>query len=322
MKEHLSPFDKDRPTDKQDKKPGIAAIYARVSSGKQVNGYSLEEQIRLGRERCKLMGWTVRYIFCENGKSAQTMDRPKFQKMIEKTKLGAFDVLVFWKLDRFCRSLLDVVNMEKKLREYGVLLHSISEPLDTTTSFGRFNFRNIASAAELERDLIKERSRMGMKALALQHKWPNRCPPLGYDKGQDDRLKVNIKEIELVRSIYRRYIKLKSMPQIAYELNKKGIKTKRGMKWSTVAVKNILDNEIYIGNYKVSDVEVFLKGYKIISKKLFNATREIRGRSRQNIKPMPMARKEATVERVFKEYLSFLDDEEKMEQEMMQQVIK
>jgi len=121
----------------------LAAIYARVSSPNQATGYSLDEQVRRCRERCDLMGWKVRYIFKENGSGANT-DRPKFQMMMEKAKEGAFDVLVFWKLDRFCRSLVDVVNIERELIEYGVSLHSVTEQIDTTTPFGKFNFRNVA----------------------------------------------------------------------------------------------------------------------------------------------------------------------------------
>ena len=153
----------------EEEKQITAAIYARVSSQNQIFGYRLEEQIRLSRERCKQMGWKVSYIFKEDGISGGTLDRPKFQVMMEKARQDAFDVLVFWKLDRFCRSLVDLVNVERELREYNVALHSITEAIDTTTPFGKFNFRNIGSAAEPERDLIKERSRMGMKALAVSY---------------------------------------------------------------------------------------------------------------------------------------------------------
>jgi len=294
----------------QHNKTIIAAIYARVSSGRQLNGYSLEEQIRLAKERCNSMGWKIRYIFCEEAQSAGTTDRPKFQIMLQKAEQGAFDVLVFWKLDRFCRSLLDVVNMEKKLREYGVSLHSVTEQIDTTTSFGRFNFRNIASAAEWERDMIKERSRLGMKALAMQHKWPNRLPPLGYRKIKNGHLKINAIEAKLVQYIFQRYKQLKSMPQIAYELNQRGIKTKRGEKWSAASIKNIIDNEIYIGRYTVSDVTTTLKEYQIITTRLFHLTQKIKNRKQHN-QEMPKKRKQTTVDHVFKEYISFLKEEEK-----------
>ena len=133
----------------------------------------------------------------------------------------------------------DVVNVEKELRDYGISLHSVTEQIDTTTPVGRFNFRNIASAAELERELISERAKMGMMAMAMHHKWPNKLPPLGYDKADDGKLKINEREARLVRRIFEMYLEVKSMPQIAFEFNKEGIKTKRGKEWTTTAVKRI-----------------------------------------------------------------------------------
>ena len=59
-----------------EEEPKIAAIYARVSSGKQVRGYSLPEQIKLCRERCEQNGWKIRFIFREDGESAKTIERP------------------------------------------------------------------------------------------------------------------------------------------------------------------------------------------------------------------------------------------------------
>lgn len=291
------------------KKPLIAAIYARVSSPNQVKKYSLEEQIRICRERCDLMGWKVRYIFVENGVSAKDTDRARFKTMMEKARQGKFDVLVFWKLDRLCRSLRDVVNVEKELRDYGVCLHSVTEQIDTTTPVGRFNFRNVASVAELERDLISERAKMGMVAMAMHHKWPNRLPPLGYDKGEDGRLRINKHEAGLVRKIFQAYMDLKSMPQVAFELNKRGVKTKREKEWTATAVKRILDNKIYIGIYEVAGVKDYVKDYQILDEKLFNKVREARGRYKKIKEDMPKERKMGTIDRVFNEYLEFLYEE-------------
>lgn len=256
----------------EEKEKIIAAIYARTSS--KMFGYSLDEQIRLCRERCKIMGWEVRYIFKENGKSGGTLDRPKFKIMMERARQNAFHVVIFWKMDRFCRSLVDLVNVERELIKSGVHLHSVTEQIDTVTPFGRFNFRNIGSAAELERDLIKERVKMGMKGLALKHKWINKKPPIGYDKTEDGYLTINKKQARLVKKIYAMYLKLKSMPQVAFELNKKKIKTLQGNQWSTSSIKRILDNEIYIGWYKVAGVEDYIDRYKIIDKNIFEKVKK------------------------------------------------
>ena len=296
----------------------VAAIYARVSSNSQTFGYSQEEQVRLCNERCKVLNWKVRYIFKENGKSGSTLDRPKFQFMMEKAKENRFNVVVFWKLDRLCRSLVDLVNVERTLRKYGIGLHSVTEQIDTVTAFGKFNFRNIASASELERDLIMERVKMGMKARALKHKWLNKNPPLGYKVKKDGFLKIDDKEVELVLKIFKMYGRLKSMPQVAYELNKDGIKTEKGKKWNATGVKRILDNEIYIGVYKVMDVEDYVKEYKIVGKRLFEKTKQLQELSKKERRKMPMERKLGTIEKVFNENLEYLDEcEEDIEAKIM-----
>ena len=281
-----------------------AAIYARVSSYNQLHGYSIEEQVRLCRERCRLMGWEVKYIFKDEAVSGGSIDRPMFQRMLEKAMSGAFDVIVFWKLDRFCRSLVDLVNIERQLREWGVALHSVTEQIDTTTPVGRFNFRNLASAAELERDLIRERARMGMHALARQKRWPNKSPPLGYDLDDEGRLKVNHEEAKLVRRIFELYIEHKSMAHVAYLLNKSGIKTKKGKKWTGMKVKEVLDNEIYRGKYRVAGIEDFIEDYKIIDDDTFNKAKSIRNKNRRS--KMQKERKCAIIERIFEEYLSYV----------------
>ena len=301
-----------------EKKQIVAAIYARVSSNSQVFGYSQDEQVRLCEERCKMLNWKVRYIFKENGKSGGTLDRPKFQLMMEKARENRFNVIIFWKLDRFCRSLVDLVNVERTLRKNGVGLHSVTEQIDTITAFGKFNFRNIASASELERDLIMERVKMGMKARALKHKWLNKNPPFGYKINKDGFLKINDNQADLVLKIFKMYVKLKSMPQVAYELNKVGITTEKGKKWNATSINRILDNEIYIGVYKVMDVEDSVKEYKIIDKKLFEKVMQLQELSKKERRKMPDERKLGTIEKVFNEYLEYLDEcEENIEAKIM-----
>lgn len=297
-----------------EKKVVYATVYSRVSSPNQVREYSLEEQERRCRERCDLMGWRVRYLFREEGVSGATLNRPKFQIMLEKARMERFDILVFWKLDRFCRSLVDLVNIERELREYSISLHSVTEQIDTTTPVGKFNFRNLASAAELERELIKERSKMGMHALARQHKWPNNYPPLGYDKREDGKLNINEGEAKLVTRIFNKYLDFKSMPEVAFRLNEKGIKTKRKNAWSVPSIKKVLDDEIYIGRYRVAGVDDPVEEYRIIEDELFKKAKELR-QKRKPKPPMPEDRKEATIDRIFDEYLNYLHELEEEERE-------
>ena len=295
---------------KENKKPIFAAIYARTSSPNQRFNYSTKEQVNRCWKYCKERDWIVRYVFVDEGESGGTIERSKFQLMLKKARARRFDVIVFWKLDRFCRSLVDLVNVERVLRKWGVGLCSVTEFIDTTTSVGRFNYRNLASVAELERELIGERARLGLYALAKEHKWPNPHPPLGYEKGDDGRLIVNLGEADLVRRIFEMYLQRKSMPQVAFELNKEGIHTKKGRLWNARAVRDILTNEIYVGRYRVAGFNDYVEEYRIVNDDLFRKVNEVRLRYKAGGAerlPMPENRRTVKIEKMFGKYLEFLE---------------
>lgn len=289
-------------------KTPTVAIYSRVSTGPQANGYSLDEQVRLCRARCDQMGWEARYIFREV-ESAATTDRPRFQMMLQRAMQKDFDVLIFWKIDRVCRSLVDLVNLERSLRDHGVSLYSLTEQIDTTMAVGRFNFRNLASVAEMERELIKERVQMCIHAKALQLKWPGGRPPLGYDVDHDSRLVVNLKEADLVRELFAWYKRIRSMPQMAFELIQRGAPNKGKGRWSAAGIKKILNNRIYIGEFSVAGVQAKIKELRIVDKRTFNAVQKISHRNRPR-GPMPHDRKKAAIEKVFGQYFEILKEEE------------
>ena len=176
------------------------------------SGIPIDEQVRRCWERCQQAEWDVRYVFTDEAESGKNTDRPKFQAMLDRAREGRIDVVMFWRLDRFCRSLADLVRTEEQLNQWNVALQSITEYIDTTTPVGRFNFRNLASAAELESDLTGQRTKMGMYGLAKEHRWPNDHPPIGYDKAAKGTLCVNKDEARLVRRIFRLYLRERSMP--------------------------------------------------------------------------------------------------------------
>ena len=289
-----------------------AAIYARTSSASQRFGYSIDEQVRQCLQRCQRLGWDVVYVFRDEAESGKDADRPMFQQMMRKAQHRGFTVVVFWKLDRFSRSLLHAVQLEAALRDENVALHSVTEQIDTTSSAGRFNFRNIASAAEFERDMISERSQMGMNALALEGRWPNDHPPLGYQRTDDGTLVVDDSDAELVRDVFERYVDIQSMPQVANELNDRGTKTKKNRKWTSRAVGDLLGNKLYIGAYDIAGVSKHYEEYQIIGEGLFAKADKTRRRFRSDgpchRKPMPEESKERTVNRMESMYHRFLNE--------------
>lgn len=290
-----------------------AAIYARTSSVTQQEGYSLGEQIHRCQQRCEQMDWTVTYVFQDEAESGADTDRPMFTQLMEQVEAGRIDVVVCWKLDRISRSLLHAVQIEQQLRDEGVALHSLTEQIDTTTPAGRFNFRNIANAAEFERDMIAQRTQMGFRALARERKWPNNQPPLGYNKTTEDRLVVDGEEAAVVRFIFKLYIDRRSMPQVAHELNQEGYTTKRGNDWNARAVRDVLQNEVYTGRYSVADVATHVPEYQILSRDTFETVTDIRYRFQPECdepsdRPeMPVDRKDAVVNEVIDTYHEYVE---------------
>jgi len=293
-----------------------AAIYARTSSENQRHGYSIDEQVRVCWERCETMGWDVVRVYRDEVESAKDIDRPMFRELMATAETGLFDVVVFWKLDRFSRSLMHTVNLEEELSEWGVGLHSVTEQIDTTTPAGRFNFRNIANAAEFEREMISQRTRMGHHARALEHKWPNDSPPLGYDSREDGKLEVN-EDAELVRRIFRMYLEFESMPQVAYELNRQDIEPRMDTRcgesddeWLTKHVSKILKNELYIGRYQVAGVDEHVPEYQIVSDSLYREVEDTRHRfqrGRGEKDSVSRDRKQDMTDSVISEYLDYLE---------------
>ena len=291
-----------------------AAIYARTSSASQRFGYSLDEQVRQCWVQCERLDWDVTHVFRDEAESGNNTNRPMFQKMLAEAEEQTFDVVIFWKLDRFSRSLIHAVELERDFREWGVALFSVTEQIDTTTPTGRFNFRNISSASEFERDLIKQRSQMGMRALAMEHKWPNDHPPLGYRKRDDDKLEPLPSEADLVREMFQRYCQVRSMPKLAKKLNAEGKTAKSGEDWTPQKISAVLRNELYTGEYSVADVNEHVPEYQILDKELFEDVADVRMRFQssqtQSVDEMSKERKKDRVSEVLEQYDQYLTESE------------
>jgi DNA invertase Pin-like site-specific DNA recombinase len=87
-------------------------------------------------------------------------DRPCLQNVLRHIKAG--DVLVVWKLDRLTRSLSDLLQILKRLEEVGAGFRSLTEAIDTTTPIGRMLTQVLGSFAEFEREMIRERTKLGL----------------------------------------------------------------------------------------------------------------------------------------------------------------
>ena len=92
-----------RVSEADENEPLRAAVYARTSSNSRAESYSLDEQVKRAIDRCQSLDWEVVFVYQDESESGADTDRPMFQTMLETAKRRAFDVVVFWKLDRFSR---------------------------------------------------------------------------------------------------------------------------------------------------------------------------------------------------------------------------
>jgi DNA invertase Pin-like site-specific DNA recombinase len=137
-----------------------AAIYARVSTSDQHN----EIQIRELKEYISRRGWELADVYEDEMSGAKTR-RPGLDRLMEDARLHRFDVIVVWKLDRFGRSVIDLVSRLRDLESYGVRFVAASQGIDTDASnpTSRLLTHILAAVAEFERELIKERVSAGLR---------------------------------------------------------------------------------------------------------------------------------------------------------------
>lgn len=130
--------------------------YARVSTDEQRLDLQLDALKDAGCEK----------IFTDQGVSGAKTSRPGLDAALEYIREG--DTLVVWRLDRVSRSLVHLLRLVEDLDQRGVHLRSLSESLDTSGPTGRFTLQILGSVAQLERDLVRERTNAGLASARRQ----------------------------------------------------------------------------------------------------------------------------------------------------------
>ena len=136
------------------------AIYARVSTN---NGQDPEMQLRELREYCQRRGWEIIHEYVDVGISGTKEKRPQLDKLLADAHRRYFDVVVVWRFDRFARSVSHLLRALENFRSLGIEFVSLSEQVDTSTPTGKMIFTVLGAVAELERSLIVERVRAGLR---------------------------------------------------------------------------------------------------------------------------------------------------------------
>ncbi|MBS3778283.1 MAG: recombinase family protein [Candidatus Thermoplasmatota archaeon] len=256
------------------------AIYCRVSTDEQSkNGYSIDAQLSDIKTYCKLRKWDVYKEYIDRGYTGRNDKRPSYQDMI--SSIDKFDMIVCHKLDRIHRNLYNSLKMLRLLDEQNIGFCSVSQSIDTSSSFGSFFFNVINAIAELESDLISERTMKGMYQKALSGKRVGGAIPYGY-RLKNGKLLVNLNETMVIKRVYQMYVELgKTMNEICSKLNSE----KHCKKFYPKTIKCILSNPVYCGYHRYKDLDYPGEHQSLISVETFNKAVEIikrrRGKARK-----------------------------------------
>ncbi len=174
------------------------AVYVRVSTKDQSVDMQVSDLERYSRER----GFSIFKIYQDNGISGSKDNRPGLNQLMNDAKKCKFDMVLVWRFDRFARSTKHLVTALYEFRNLGIDFISYQENIDTSSPLGEAIFTIISAMSKLERDIIAERVKGGLRKAKASGK------QLGRPKSKVDTDKV----IE-----YRK--QNKSIRQIANELN-------------------------------------------------------------------------------------------------------
>ena len=137
------------------------AIYARVSTNG--HGQDVGMQTRELEQFTAARGWNLVDSYLDIGISGAKDKRPQLDRLMADAHRRKFDVVIVWKFDRFARSVSHLLRALETFNALGIGFVSLSESLDTSTPAGRMVFTVLGAVAELERSLIAERVRAGLR---------------------------------------------------------------------------------------------------------------------------------------------------------------
>ena len=233
-----------------------AVIYARYSTDLQTAS-SIDDQMRVCRERIVREGWTYLHTYHDRAMSGTSHLRPGYQKLLEDARHGQFDIVVAEALDRLARDLEHVAHLYKQLSFCGIKLMTLSEGLISELHVGLSG-----TMAALYVKQLAEKTHRGLRG-RVEAGRSGGGNSYGYDvvrhHGADSEQELGIRainpeEASVVRRIFEAYRQGAAPRAIARTLNREGVRGPSGGPWGPSTINGntrrgtgILNNELYVG---------------------------------------------------------------------------
>ena len=176
--------------------------YIRVSTEDQAReGNSLENQEAKVRAYASINDFELVEIIRDEGASGKDLEREGMAKLLNLVESGNVEAVIVYKLDRLSRKTLDTLSLIENFDSKGIAFHSISEKVDTKSATGKFFFTIISALAQMERDLIAERTRDALNYKRQKGEWAGRVP-FGF-RIENNRLVEDSDQIKVIQRVKR-----------------------------------------------------------------------------------------------------------------------
>lgn len=222
-------------------------IYARYSSERQ-NEQSIIGQVEVCKKWASDNDIKIIGIYSDEALTGKTDKRPEFQRMIKDAKLGKFDYVIVYKVDRFSRNRYDSAIYKAQLKKSGVRLMSAMESIAEGPE-GIILESVLEGMAEYYSANLAQNVSRGMRQRAEQGKFLGSYIPLGYDIDADKNFVINDHDATIVRRIFESYAAGSSMKKIYDELNAAGLTTNTGRPFNYNVIHRVLVRKQYLGIY-------------------------------------------------------------------------
>ncbi len=204
-------------------------------------------------------------IYVDEGFSGGSTDRPQYKKLLSDIRKNNYDILMCYKIDRLSRSFIDFASLQELIIKYKINIISASEGFDTSTPWGTSVLNILMIFAQLERNNVSERIRDTMLHYAKQGRWTGGLTPTGFESksinytdnfGQEKKMVILSpidEEIEIVKTVYQKYIEMQSLNGLEKWLIQNNFKSKKDNYFSVSTIRDLLRNPVYV----VSDTSIY-----------------------------------------------------------------
>ena len=240
------------------------AIYARVSSEKQMKEGTIDSQIEALKDYAKANNLTISHECIDDGVTGTTLTRPGLDYLRDLIAEGLIEGILILSPDRLSRTQAHQILLMDEFKKQNIQVFFTSQQFEDNAE-GNLMLQIQAAVSEYERAKILDRTRRGRKYAVKNGQMLGSMAPYGYrfmpkGEGKPARWEIEPREIEIVRLVFDLYVnKRMKGTQIAKHFESEGIQTRSGTtKWWCSVVYRILKSEAYIGNaymYKNSYIE-------------------------------------------------------------------